>query len=266
MQPILLFLDQTAKTVAPKTMAQTVTTTTLNQESINNGGGGGTLEIVIRRVGMEDHINIVKLFQSFDHEKYKFIQIPEVQNNNQPSRNNRSMNKTSLSLAGLRIDERGGIYLNPLLDSNSAYFKCYVAEELTSGDLIGYILFFNTLDESRGQNAVNTGGHDDPVAVIEDLFVKPKYRGRGIATQLWRKVLKSSLDRGCFSCECLLISENQEGLQFWRRRVGSEKIDRLLEDQQNTRQELFIELSKKEMSTFYQQTDLPLDQQNQHSI
>ena len=63
MQPILLFLDQTAKTVAANTMAQTVTTTTLNQESINNGGGGGTLEIVIRRVGMEDHINIVKLFQ-----------------------------------------------------------------------------------------------------------------------------------------------------------------------------------------------------------
>ena len=60
------------------------------------------------------------------------------------------------------------------------------------GDLIGYILFFNTLDESRGPNAVNTGGHDDPVAVIEDLFVKPKYRGRGIATQLWRKVLKVS--------------------------------------------------------------------------
>ena len=66
---------------------------------------------------------------------------------------------------------------------------------------------------------------------------------------------QSSLDRGCFSCECLLISENQEGLQFWRRRVGSEKIDRLLEDQQNSRQELFIELSKTEMSTFYQQTD-----------
>ena len=68
-------------------------------------------------------------------------------------------------------------------------------------------------------------------------------------------LFQSSLDRGCFSCECLLISENQEGLQFWRRRVGSEKIDRLLEDQQNSRQELFIELSKTEMSTFYQQTD-----------
>ena len=127
--------------------------------------------------------------QSFDNEKYKYIQIPELQNNNHPR--NRSSNKTSLSLAGLRIDERGGIYLNPLLDSNSAYFKCYVAEDLNSADLIGYILFFNTLDESRSGSA-NVGGHDDPVAVIEDLFVKPKYRGRGIATQLWRKVLKVS--------------------------------------------------------------------------
>ena len=130
--------------------------------------------------------------QSFDNEKYKSIQIPELQNNNHNSGNrNRSSNKTSLSLAGLRIDERGGIYLNPLLDSNSAYFKCYVAEDLNSADLIGYILFFNTLDESRS-GSVNVGGHDDPVAVIEDLFVKPKYRGRGIATQLWRKVLKVS--------------------------------------------------------------------------
>ena len=80
--------------------------------------------------------SIFLYFQSFDHEKYKFIQIPELQNNNHP-RSNRTSNKTSLSLAGLRIDERGGIYLNPLLDSNSAYFKCYVAEEVHSGDLIG---------------------------------------------------------------------------------------------------------------------------------
>ena len=68
------------------------------------------------------------LFQTFDQEKYKFIQIPEIQNNNtteaviKDSDNNKNV-KTSLSLAGLRIDERGGIYLNPLLDTHSAYFK-----------------------------------------------------------------------------------------------------------------------------------------------
>ncbi|QQP37929.1 Diamine acetyltransferase 2like, partial [Caligus rogercresseyi] len=54
-------------------------------------------------------------------------------------------------------------------------------EDLASKQLVGYILFFNTLDEKGG---------DDPVAVIEDLFVKAPYRCRGIATQMWRKVLK----------------------------------------------------------------------------
>ena len=54
---------------------------------------------------------------------------------------------------------------------------------------LGYILFFNTLDDTRTVNS----GHDDPVAVIEDLYVKTKYRNRGIATQLWRKVLKVSI-------------------------------------------------------------------------
>ena len=69
MQPILLFLDSQIA-VAANTMAQTAattTTTTLNQTALNqessNNASGGTMEIVIRRVGMEDHINIVKLFQ-----------------------------------------------------------------------------------------------------------------------------------------------------------------------------------------------------------
>ena len=66
MQPILLFLDSQIA-VAANTMAQTAATTTLNQTALNqessNNAGGGTMEIVIRRVGMEDHINIVKLFQ-----------------------------------------------------------------------------------------------------------------------------------------------------------------------------------------------------------
>ena len=67
------------------------------------------------------------LFQAFDQEKYKFMQFPEIQNNNTATdiskdSDNKNM-KTSLSLAGLRIDERGGIYLNPLLDTHSAYFK-----------------------------------------------------------------------------------------------------------------------------------------------
>ena len=41
-----------------------------------------------------------------------------------------------------------------------------------------------------GNHTTNNGSNDDPVAVIEDLYIKPSYRGYGIATQLWKKVLK----------------------------------------------------------------------------
>ena len=83
------------------------------------------------------------------------------------------------------------LFLQPLIDTNSAYFKCFVAEEKSSGALIGYVLFFHTLDADR---AASMGNHSaaeaDPVAVVEDLYVAPEYRGRKIATQLFRQVLK----------------------------------------------------------------------------
>ena len=95
-------------------------------------------------------------------------------------------------------------------------FRCYVAEDSCLGELVGYVLFFNTIDEksnhssstssqssnmhqqltAAGSNTSNVGvntHHDDPIAVIEDLYIKPRYRGRGVATQLWRKVLKVGL-------------------------------------------------------------------------
>ena len=65
MQPILLFLDQIAANSMATTTASSVTT--FNQDSNTSSTDapttGTTMEIVIRRVGMEDHINIVKLFQ-----------------------------------------------------------------------------------------------------------------------------------------------------------------------------------------------------------
>eukprot|EP00096_Caligus_rogercresseyi_P006939 TRINITY_DN2402_c0_g1_i1.p1 TRINITY_DN2402_c0_g1~~TRINITY_DN2402_c0_g1_i1.p1 ORF type:complete len:219 (-),score=61.52 TRINITY_DN2402_c0_g1_i1:951-1607(-) len=195
-------------------------------------------EISIRRVRMDDHTKIVKLFQTFDKEKYKYIKNGEASNNS---------NRSNLSLAGLRIDERGGIYLNPLLDSHSAYFKCYVAEDLASKQLVGYILFFNTLDEKGG---------DDPVAVIEDLFVKAPYRCRGIATQMWRKVLKASLERGCFSCETLMIPESSDGISFWKHRLGSARIDSILNEPRPRSHEAIVRLNRCEMREYYDRNEM----------
>ena len=134
------------------------------------------------------HTLIFFLFQKFDHNKYEFIKLPELQNNNTHQA------KKGLSLAALRIDDMGGIYLNPLLDPTNAYFKCYVAEDVTTNKLIGYILFFNTLNVPNDQEpsrSMTVG--EDIVAVVEDLYVRPEYRNIGVATQLLRKVLKVSV-------------------------------------------------------------------------
>ena len=82
--------------------------------------------------------------------------------------------------------------MQPLIDTNSAYFKCFVAEEKSSGALIGYVLFFHTLDADRAMASMghHSAAEADPVAVVEDLYVAPEYRGRKIATQLFRQVLK----------------------------------------------------------------------------
>ena len=120
--------------------------------------------------------------------------------------------------------------------SFESFIRCYVAEDSRLGELVGYALFFNTIDEKGNYHKVpsmtfnpsassissaspssasfsqsssanskqSTGGGggsntssngasahlDDPVVVIEDLYIKPQYRGCGIATELWRKVLK----------------------------------------------------------------------------
>ena len=72
---------------------------------------------------------------------------------------------------------------------------------------------------------------------------------------------QSSLDRGCFSCECLLIPENTEGIAFWKKRLGTERIDHLLQNRGQNKPEIIIELSKTDMNTFYQQTELQQSQQ-----
>ena len=74
--------------------------------------------------------------------------------------------------------------------------------------------------------------------------------------------LQSSLDRGCFSCECLLIPENTEGVEFWKKRIGQQRIETLLQNRGQNKPEVIIELSKTDMRTFFDQTDLEHFQQH----
>lgn len=56
------------------------------------------------------------------------------------------------------------------------FYKCFVAE--SEDHLIGHTLFFHTY------NWMGRGVY------MEDLYVAPLYRGKGIGTALWKQVLE----------------------------------------------------------------------------
>lgn len=133
--------------------------------------------------------------QQFDKGKYGHLtrhRKPDKNHNKEGDDEN-----PKVSLAALRIDQCGGIYLTPLLDSHNAYFKCVVAQDAVSKRLLGYALYFYTMEDEikSAQKGVTMSAGGDPIVVLEDLYVVPKYRRRRIASELFRKVLKVNRDK-----------------------------------------------------------------------
>ena len=55
------------------------------------------------------------------------------------------------------------------------------------GEPVGFALWFSTFSTFRGQ----------PGLYLEDIFVKPSYRGRGIGKALLAAVARQAVERGC---------------------------------------------------------------------
>ena len=70
--------------------------------------------------------------------------------------------------------------------------------------------------------------------------------------------------------ECILIPESEEAVRFWRRKLGTNRIQALLDerrinapkpgstalDRNPVPHEMIVELSRSEMQAFYQETAL----------
>ena len=63
------------------------------------------------------------------------------------------------------------------------FFRCFVAEE--NATLSGYILVFDVVKKDHNSR-------QDPIAVIQDLYVKPDRRRKGLGTQLFLKAVHVS--------------------------------------------------------------------------
>src|SRR5262249_6609571 len=74
------------------------------------------------------------------------------------------------------------------------------------GQPVGFALWFATFSTFRGQ----------PGLYLEDLFVRPEFRGRGIGKALLASVARLALERGCGRLEWSVLNWNEPAIGFYR--------------------------------------------------
>ena len=84
------------------------------------------------------------------------------------------------------------------------YAEALVGE--VDGTAVGFALFFHNFSTFRGQ----------PGLYLEDLFVRPEYRGRGIGRALLARLARLALERGCGRLEWAVLDWNAPAILFYR--------------------------------------------------
>lgn len=86
--------------------------------------------------------------------------------------------------------------------SSEAFYECYVAE--AEGQLVGYSIFFYTFNG------------EGPGVYMEDLYVTPEYRKKGIGMALWGSVIKAGLNIGGKRCDFAVLDWNTPSIDFYK--------------------------------------------------
>jgi len=86
--------------------------------------------------------------------------------------------------------------------------------ETESGTAVGFALFYH----SYSTFLTNAGLY------LEDLFVKPTYRGEGIGFSLLQRLAEIAQERGCRRMEWAVLDWNEEALTFYDD-LGAEPLD-----------------------------------------
>jgi GNAT superfamily N-acetyltransferase len=82
-------------------------------------------------------------------------------------------------------------------------FECLIADD--AGEAAGFALYFPIYSTWRG-----------PSVHLEDLFVRPSHRGRGIGKALLARVAALALERGCARMQWDVLDWNKPAIDFYR--------------------------------------------------
>jgi GNAT superfamily N-acetyltransferase len=82
------------------------------------------------------------------------------------------------------------------------------------GEPVGFALAFPTFSTFRGQ----------PGLYLEDLYVKPEHRGKGIGKALLARLARLARDRGFGRLEWSVLDWNEPSIGFYRS-LGARPLD-----------------------------------------
>jgi GNAT superfamily N-acetyltransferase len=99
--------------------------------------------------------------------------------------------------------------LRPHLFGEKPVAEALVAER--GGEVVGFALFFTNFSTFLAQ----------PGLYLEDLYVQPDHRGRGIGEALLARLGRLALERGCGRFEWSVLDWNENAIRFYERMGAS---------------------------------------------
>ncbi len=85
------------------------------------------------------------------------------------------------------------------------YAETLIAEN--AGEHVGFALFFHNFSTFLAQ----------PGIYLEDLYVVPEHRGRGVGRALLERLAQVAVDRGCGRLEWAVLDWNKDAITFYER-------------------------------------------------
>jgi len=86
--------------------------------------------------------------------------------------------------------------------------------ETDAGQSAGFALFFHNFSTWEGR----------PGIYLEDLFVRPEFRGHGYGKALLGELARIAVERGCARLEWAVLDWNEPSIQFYRA-LGARPMD-----------------------------------------
>lgn len=92
--------------------------------------------------------------------------------------------------------------------------KAEVIFALVDGKEIGFALFFHNFSTFLGRSGI----------YLEDLYIKPEYRGKGYGKALFKQLAKIAVERKCGRLEWWCLDWNKPSINFYLS-LGAEAMD-----------------------------------------